>query len=329
MATMTGHNIIVIGASVGGVEALSQLVGQFPPDLAATVFIVQHVFPTATGYLAQILDRAGPLPATMAEDGEDFQPAHIYIAPPDHHLLVKAGYLRLTRGPRENRVRPAIDPLFRSAAAAHNARVVGVVLTGMQDDGTAGLLAVKRCGGIAMVQDPAEAPYPDMPLSALEHVEIDYCLPISRMGPVLYRLTQEPPLDTPPIPQDILLEVEMIEHAEHSSNGAAQLGTLALLTCPDCGGPLWEFQQNKLTRYRCRVGHGYTAESLLAGQSEMTEYALWTAVRTMEDRARVLTNLARGRREHNQSKVAKLYETQAEELQGHAQHLRKLLLENL
>ena len=193
-----GHDIIVLGASVGGVEALSNLVAQFPEDLPATIFVVQHISPTAPGQLAQILDRAGPLPATMARDCESFELGHIYVAPPDHHLLVKQGCLRVTRGLRENRVRPAIDPLFRSAAVAYGARVVGVVLTGLQNDGTSGLLAIKRCGGIAIVQDPTDALYPDMPLSALEHVTVDYCLPVLKMGAVLYRLSQEPPVATPP-----------------------------------------------------------------------------------------------------------------------------------
>src|SRR5262245_41476931 len=157
---MQGHDIIAIGASVGGVETLSHLVAQFPDDFPATIFIVQHIIPTGRGRLAQILNRAGPLPATLAQDWERFEPGHIYVAPPDHHLLVKQGCLRVTRGLRENRVRPAIDPLFRSAAVAYGARVVGVVLSGMQNDGTSGLLAIKRCGGIAIVQDPTDALYP-------------------------------------------------------------------------------------------------------------------------------------------------------------------------
>jgi two-component system chemotaxis response regulator CheB len=326
---MAGHDIIVVGASVGGVEALQKLVTQFPEEFPATVFVVQHVFASSAGHLAKILDRAGPLPATQVQDGETFEQAHIYVAPPDHHLLVKEGYLRLTRGLRENRVRPAIDPLFRSAAATYSARVVGVILTGMQDDGTAGLLAVKRCGGIAMVQDPAEAPYPDMPQNALEHVKVDYCLPVSKMGAVLYRLIQESPPDTPPIPEDILDEVEIAEHPNNSSNRVAELRTLVPLSCPECGGPMWEMHNDKLKRYRCRLGHGFTAESLMAGQSEVTEYALWMAVRTMEERAHILENLAHGRREHKHNKVAELYETQAAELKAHTQHLRKLLLENL
>lgn len=324
---MAGHDIIVVGASVGGIEALSNLVAQFPQDLAATLCVVQHMLATSKGQLAQILDRAGPLAATLAQDGESFEPAHIYVAPPDHHLLVKRGYLRVTRGLRENRVRPAIDPLFRSAAVAYGARVVGVVLTGLQNDGTAGLLAIKRCGGIAMVQDPTDALYPDMPRSALEYVEVDYCVPLLKMGPLLYRLTQEPPAETPPVPEDLLLEANIAENPAANPDCAKELGSSVSLTCPECGGPLWERRQEKLQRYRCRLGHAFTPESLLEGQSEVIEYALWAAVRTMEDRVRILTSLAQGRRERGQSTVANLYATRALELKSQAQQIRQMLLE--
>jgi two-component system chemotaxis response regulator CheB len=324
---MPGHDIIVIGASVGGVEALSNLVAQFPEDLAATIFIVQHVFPTVRGQLAQLLDRAGPLPVSMAQDRASFESGHIYVAPPDYHLLVKQGYLRVTRSLRENRVRPAINPLFRSAAVAYGSRVVGIVLTGLQNDGTAGLLAIKRCGGIAMVQDPTDALYPDMPLSALEHVEVDYCVPVLKMGAVLYRLSQEPPADTPPIPQELRIEVNITENPNENNDCAEQLGKLVSSTCPECGGPLWELRDEKLRRYRCRLGHAFTAESLLAGQSETIEYALWAAVRTMENRARILMSLVHGRRGHGQSKIAATYEAQAKELKIQAQQIRKMLLE--
>src|SRR5215831_1797888 len=234
---MQGHDIIVIGASVGGVEALSNLVAQFPEDLPATIFVTQHVIPTSAGRLAMVLDRAGPLPATMAQDCESFELGHIYVAPPDHHLLVKQGCLRVTRGLRENRVRPAIDPLFRSAAIAYGARVVGVVLTGLQNDGTSGLLAIKRCGGIAIVQDPTDALYPDMPLSALEHVTVDYCLPVLKMGAVLYRLSQEPLVATPPVPEDLHTKVNIAENPVDNSNCAEKLGESVAMTCPECGGP--------------------------------------------------------------------------------------------
>jgi two-component system chemotaxis response regulator CheB len=323
---MAGHDIIVVGASAGGVEALSKLVTQFPEDLPATVLVVQHVAATAAGHLAKILDRAGPLPATLVRDGESFKQSHIYVAPPDHHLLVKQRYLRVMRGLRENRVRPAIDPLFRSAAVEYGARVVGVVLTGLQNDGTAGLLAVKRCGGIAIVQDPDDALYPEMPRSALKYVEVDHCLPVSRMGAVLYRLTQEPPQETPPIPENLAFEVSLAEHPTDSTNQNEALGTLSPLSCPDCGGPLREINQNKLRRYRCRIGHGFTKESLLAGQSEELEKPLWTAVRTMEECARILTSIAHARRERVHDSVAALWETQAAELKTYTQRLRQLLL---
>jgi two-component system, chemotaxis family, protein-glutamate methylesterase/glutaminase len=232
---MAGHDIIVVGASVGGVETLQKLVTQFPEEFPASVFVVLHVLASSRGHLAKILDRAGPLPVTLAQDGEPFEQAHIYVAPPDHHLLVKQGELRLTRGPRENRVRPAVDLLFRSAAVAYGARVVGIVLTGTQNDGTAGLVAIKRCGGIAMVQDPAEAPYADMPQSALEYVKVDYCVPVAKMGAVLYRLAHEVPPETPAIPHEILVEAALAEHPINN-NRTAELGTLAPLSCPECGG---------------------------------------------------------------------------------------------
>ena len=323
---MTGHNIIVVGASAGGVQALSKLVVQFPADLRATVFIVQHVSATVPGALAQILDRAGPLPATLAQDGETFQQSHLYVAPPDHHLLVKGDRLCVTRGPRENRVRPAIDPLFRSAAVAYGARVVGVILSGLRDDGTAGLLAVKRCGGVAIVQEPADALYPEMPNSALEQVEVDHCLPVSKMGAVLYRLTREAPAGTPSIPRDIVAEVEIVACSADTVNREEELGTLAPLGCPECGGPLWELHNDHLQRYRCRLGHAFTAEVLLEGQSEAIEVALWTAVRTMEERARMLTQLAHSRRGRKQDMLAQRFETQAAELMTHAQHIRQILL---
>jgi two-component system chemotaxis response regulator CheB len=204
---------------------------------------------------------------------------------------------------------------------------VGEVLTGLQNDGTSGLLAIKRCGGIAIVQDPTDALYPDMPLSALEHVEVDYCVPALKMGGLLYRLSQEPAAAMPPIPEDLRIEVDIAENPSDNSDCAEKLGESVSVMCPDCGGPLWELRDEKLRRYRCRIGHAFTAESLLAGQSEALEYALWAAVRTMEERGRILTTLARGRREHSQNKLAERYEARAKELKTQAQQIRRMLLE--
>jgi two-component system chemotaxis response regulator CheB len=243
-------------------------------------------------------------------------------------LLIKPELIHVVRGPRENRVRPAIDPLFRSAAAAYGARVVGVILTGLQDDGTAGLLAVKRCGGVTIVQDPGDALFPAMPLSALAQVEVDHCLPLSKIGPVLYRLTRETPGQTPPIPRDIPAEVEIALCPANAVSREEELGTLAPLTCPECGGPLWELHNDQLQRYRCRLGHAFTDKSLLAGQSEVIETALWTAVRTMEERSRILMHMIHKRRELGQLKLVESLATQAAELKMHAQHIRQILLEH-
>jgi two-component system chemotaxis response regulator CheB len=187
-------------------------------------------------------------------------------------------------------------------------------------------MAIKRCGGIAIVQDPTDARYPDMPTNALEQIEINYCVPILKMGAILYRLTQEPVVETPSIPEDLRIEVSITENPTANSDRIEELGESASMICPDCGGPLRELRDEKLRRYRCRLGHAFTAESLLEGQSEAIEYALWAAVRTMEDRARILMNLANGRREQNHSKLAATYEAQADELKRHAEQIRKMLL---
>ena len=179
---MNKHDIVVIGASAGGVEALTKLVRTLPKHLSATLFVVLHMPADSPSLLPDIINHAGTLPASHPTDGEAITAGHIYIAPPDHHLLVESGYVRVIRGPRENRHRPAIDPLFRSAAQAYRQRVIGVILSGMLDDGTAGLLAIKRCGGIALVQSPEEALYSQMPQSALNNVPVDYCLPVRKMS---------------------------------------------------------------------------------------------------------------------------------------------------
>jgi two-component system chemotaxis response regulator CheB len=226
-------------------------------------------------------------------------------------------------------MRPAIDPLFRSAAVAYGARVIGVVLTGYQDDGAAGLLAVKRCGGVTIVQSPEDAMHPEMPRSALAHVDVDHCVPLVRMGALLHRLTRQETAETPPIPRDITAEVEIIERSTDSVEREEELGTLAPLCCPECGGPLWELHADKLQRYRCRLGHAFSAESLLVGQSDVIENALWMAVRTMEERARILLLLAHEQQEHRRHRIEKDYREQAAELKTHAKYIRQLLLENM
>jgi two-component system chemotaxis response regulator CheB len=322
---MPNHDIIVMGASAGGVEALLKLVPQLRHDLPAAVFVVLHTTPRGPGLLAHMLDRAGPLKAVLAEDHAPIQHGTIYVAPPDYHLLVHRDYMRIERGPRENRVRPAIDPLFRSAAVAYGSRVIGVLLTGLLDDGTAGLLAVKRCGGVAVVQHPDDAVYKDMPSSALSHVEVDDCLPLANMGKRLNQLVHEPAGEPIKAPEDIVIEVEMAEHMESAIRREPKRGTPVPYGCPSCGGPLWEWSHDGLQRYRCHVGHAFTQRALIEDQDEAFERALWVALRTLEERTNMLMSLAQNERDKSRHQSAAAYETQASESRTHVQTLRGLL----
>ena len=236
-----GRNIVVIGTSAGGLEALDVLVGQLPTDVAASIFIVQHMAPHNSGEpLLRRLNRHKAFQPKLAENGDRFQPSRIYIAPPDSHLLVKKDRMLIAKGARENRHRPAIDPLFRSAAVAHGARVIGVVLTGMLDDGTAGLMAIKRCGGVAIVQDPRDAAYSGMPMNALNNVDVDFCVPIAEMGPLLTKLVHQPHGRSKAVPPDIRTEAVIAERILSDVSQVNSIGDQVPYNCPGCGGVLWE-----------------------------------------------------------------------------------------
>jgi len=324
---MKHRDIVVIGASAGGVGALQKLFSQFSPNLQASFFVVLHLAPESPSILATLIDRAGPLTAKTAEDREPIRLGHVYVAPPDFHLLVKPGHIRLHRGPHENRHRPAIDPLFRSAAVAYSTQTVGVVLTGYLDDGTSGLLAIKRCGGVAVVQDPCDADYPDMPTNALAEVEADYCLPLDKIGDAIQKITAQPANPVEDIPQDIEKEAKIAEQTMSDISREQKLGHLAPMSCPECNGPLWQIDADKVKRYRCHVGHGFTAKALLASQDRALEQALWAAMRTMEERSNMALSMAQNERERGRSKSAKIYEERSQISRSHAQVIRKLLIE--
>jgi len=322
-----GRDIIVIGASAGGSEAVTCLLQQLGPDLRAAIFVVCHLMPEASNHLVEVLNTAGPFMAKQPADNEEFEYGVVYVAPPDRHLLVKQDHVRITRGPRENRWRPAIDPLFRSATVAYGTRTIGVVMSGMLDDGTAGLLAIKRCGGIAIVQDPEEAAFPDMPRSALANVEVDYCLPVGAMGTVIRRLIEEPaPHAAGAPPRDLETEVRITESGYSSPEDASQTGELTALSCPECGGPIWQQDMTETARYRCRVGHAYSASSLLAGQDEKLEASIWAAIRLLEQRANVLTTMAHNDRKSRRTRMLEYHERLAREAREHANILRTLLV---
>jgi len=326
---MPGHDIIVIGASAGGVETLTKLVRNLPPDLPAAVFVVLHFPSHGTSVLPSILNRAGTLPASHYEDGEAIQPGRIYVAPPDRHLLVKLGYIRLIRGPKENSHRPAIDPLFRTAARAYGNRVVGVVLSGVLDDGTAGLAAIKQQGGIAVVQDPDDALYPGMPKSAIANVAVDHILPLSKIASILIHLAHQPVAESPKaVPEDMETESDTAELDLTVMNQDERPGTPSPFGCPECGGVLWELPDGKLSRFRCRTGHAYSPETLLAEQSDGIESALWSALRALEESAALARRMAERSQRSQQPLVATRFHERAAEAEANAALLRQLLLKS-
>lgn len=329
---MSGHDIIVIGASAGGVKALIQLVAGLPENLPAAIFIVIHVSPHGTSVIPNILSRNGPLPAVHATEGQAIVPGRIYIAPPNYHLLVKRGYVRVVQGPKENGTRPAVDPLFRTAAKAYGERVVGVILSGTLDDGTAGLMDVKRFGGVAVVQDPNDALFSGMPASAIENVEVDYILPISSIASVLERLAHEPVLEegakTVSNENEIELEPDVVELDGAALRERGHPGKPSGFMCPDCGGGLYQLQERDFLQFRCRVGHAWSADSLLAGQSQAQEEALWEAIRSLEERGELMRKMATNAKKRQNNISAKRFEQQAIEAQQRADLIRQTLFQH-
>ncbi len=326
---MPGHDIIVVGASAGGVEALTYLVKHLPPDLNAAILIVLHVPAHGTSVLPRILERAGNLPVSHAKDNEAIRPGRIYVAPPDHHLLVKPGYILLTRGPRENGHRPAIDPLFRTAARAYGRRVVGVVLTGVLDDGTAGLKAVKTRNGVAVVQHPDDAMYSGMPRSAIANVDaIDHIMPLSEIPNALVVLANTPVSTEAekPVSQEMEIESELAQMNMTVLNNDERPGKPSPFACPDCGGTLWDLSEGDLLRFRCRTGHALSAETLLAKQSDALEDALWIALRALEEKSSLAHRMATRMRDRNHDISAKRLEQQADDAQEQAALIRDVLL---
>ena len=322
---MPNRDIIVIGASMGGVQALVALVSQLPADLPAAVLVVQHTSTQSPGLLGEILDHRGPLRALSAEDQMPLEQGRIYVAPPDRHLLVTAAGLRVVYGPRENRSRPAIDPLFRTAAVHCRSRVIGVVLTGLLGDGTAGLLAVARCGGTAIVQSPDDAAYPEMPLRALAAVPSAIQVPLAELAPTLARLVGEQAPEPPEVPKTLRIEVRLTERAMASDEWREIPSRATDFTCPECNGAIREIEGEPLRRFRCRVGHAYSGDDFVAAKATGVEDALWLALQTLQEQSMVLETLAAEDRRRGWMRNAAGYEERAAEMRGAADRLRELV----
>ncbi len=322
MDQIKNSKLIVIGASAGGMEALKKLVAQFPKDFPAPIFIVNHMGADTTGEaLVKVLDQSSNLTCVHAHDQQVFKSGHIYLAPSDQHMLIVKEKILITKGARENRSRPAIDPLFRSAAVAYGNRVVGIILTGYLDDGTSGMMAIKRCGGVCIAQDPGDAAYPDMPQSVIANVGADYVLPVAEMGALLADLVRRELTKSISVPEDIVIEAKIAQRVLSDLPSVEALGEQVPFNCPDCGGVLWKMTKGKLLRYRCHTGHAFTSSALLAQQTVKIEETLWGALRMFEERQNLLVTMSK-----NDGKKSSSSSTQrAKDSQVHIGRIRAML----
>jgi two-component system, chemotaxis family, protein-glutamate methylesterase/glutaminase len=330
MATqpLTAHarDIVVIGCSAGGVQALPKITHQLPADLPASVFVVQHMAPSPPAYLVEILKRTALIDVTWAEQGERIERSHVYVCPPDLHLLFTDHHLQLSRAARENRARPSIDKLFRSAAARYGARVVGIVLTGLLDDGVSGLAAIKSAGGVAIVQDPTDAEFPELPTHALQTVRADRTLPIDAIGRAIVELTHQhaPQVAIPPV---VAIEADVDAREVARPSDLAMLGEQSTISCPDCAGPTWLVGEVGARRYRCYLGHVTSARELLDDSDVQVESALWSAVRALHDRATTLDTLASDAARAGNAQASQTYAERAKETRGQAELAHKFMLD--
>ncbi len=324
------RDLIVIGTSAGGVEALKKLAANLPDALPAAVLVVLHVWSEGPSLLPQILNRASNLVAHHPYDYEPLEYGRIYVAPPDYHLMIEPGVVRVIRGPKANRHRPAVDPLFRSAAVVYGPRVVGCILTGSLDDGTAGALAVRRHGGTLIVQDPSDAFSPGMPSSVIENVTVDYVLPLEEIPSKLVEIANDggrvrlpAPFATP---ESDRAEVKIAEVNMDAIEDLNNRGEPSVFACPECHGTLWEVDDNGLLRFRCRIGHAYTADSLALEQSDCLENALWTAFRALEEAAGLHRRMAERARTRRQFQLAAEHDAVADSQEDSARTLRDVIL---
>jgi two-component system, chemotaxis family, protein-glutamate methylesterase/glutaminase len=325
-AQTTARDIIVIGGSAGAMQPLRSLAAALPKELPAALFVVMHISPSSPGLLPEILNFAGRLPAGHAQDGDRIEHGRICVAPPDHHLLLEHGTMHLARGPRENRFRPAIDPLFRTAARAYGGRVMAVLLSGGMNDGSYGMMLVKEHGGLTVVQDPAEAEAPAMVRSAMEVVDVDHALPVAEIAALIQEHARAP------LPQGASSGAGGNSHpdpVEPENQGLPQRpaeGELVPFVCPECGGSLWESQHGRLTRYECHEGHAFSGELLLSEQSDAVEGALWSALRTLDENAELSRRIAARAREGRRFETAETFEQQARETAHRAEAIRRVLV---
>lgn len=323
-------NIVVVGASAGGVEALSALLGALPSDLPAAVFVVLHIPSHTDSGLHLVLDRVSALRVVSASNGQTIEPGTVYVAPTDRHLMVLTDTVRVTRGPKECRVRPAIDVLFRSAAAHHGARVIGVILTGTLDDGTAGLWAIKDHQGVGLVQDPMEAAFSSMAESAIAHVSVDLVAPIHKLAQEIVRRTHGGHVVTPRDPtagERHRIENEIAHNGNGLRSGVMNLGAVSKYTCPDCHGVLVQIEEGSIVRFRCHTGHAFSLQTLIAEVNDAIDTGLWDTLRAVEERVMLLHQMADLARSSGAVSDADRLHALADETEQRLQPLRDLVMD--
>ncbi len=307
--------VFVIGGSAGAIEATRDILARLPSEFPSPILVVIHTAPDSPGLLATVLQRSTRLLVQNALDGKQLRPGHVYVAPPGKHLVVEDGSVRVIAGPVENGHRPAIDPLFRSAAREYGTRAVGVILSGYLDDGCSGMYRIKEAGGVTIAQDPDEAMIPDMPRNAIEFAGPGYVSRIPEIAALMEKLAAEP--------SPVGASSEVLTMAERREDSQ---GKLAVYTCPECHGNLWEVEEGNILKFKCRVGHAFTADTMLADQGVDVERALWAALRVMEEHGELSTRLAARARKNGLSYAEKLYSERAEEATSNASVLRELLV---
>jgi two-component system chemotaxis response regulator CheB len=331
MNSMNKRDIIVIGGSTGSLRVLKEMVTRLPVDLPAAIFIVWHIAPDSPGILPEVLERIGTLPADNARHDQKIEMGRIYVAPPDHHLLIEDSSVKVSKGPKENRFRPAIDPLFRSAAVAYGSRVIGVILSGGLDDGVSGLWTVKEYGGITVVQDPHDAENSSMPINARKRVEVDYCVPGNELADLLIRLCRDEVKEEKQLMTKKSgktdLEISIAGGDEALLKGVLELGRPSYFTCPECRGVLVEIAEGKDIRFRCHTGHAYASGTLLSEISESVEDSLWNSIRAMDENVMLLQHLSNHLRESD-AELAEIYELEAVKIHQRSKRIRETVMEN-
>jgi two-component system chemotaxis response regulator CheB len=318
--------IVVIGASAGGIPAIKTVLSGLPNNFETAVFIVLHVSSrSSASTLAKIFQKYTSLVCKPGADGEMIRPGCLYIAPPSHHMMLKDGKVRINQGTRENKYRPSIDVLFRSAAVAYGVQVIGIVLTGMLDDGTSGMSAVKRCGGICIVQEPEDAEFSDMPQSVLNNIRVDYQVPVEEMGDIVKNILEMPLRGQVTVPRELQVEVEITANMTTTIKDLQEIGDISDFVCPDCGGDLYAVKNDPAPRYRCHTGHVYTEDMLYDLQGLHLEESVWVSIRMLEERYNLLLLMATHAKESNMDEVAQSNVSRAAEMEKHIERLKVIL----